>query len=140
MNKTTAPNKAPTATNAAAHFGLQHWLSKPSTAPKPTFKIPRLQDLEKDADQQQTTQRPKVSQEALTGLDAVLSLVRGKKSATVLDGTRQKWTEFKKDDHVREELETYKKGKHRYTDRMAFLARTDVREWQYEQRGKRRRR
>lgn len=142
MNRTPTSNKPSTtaSTSAPDQSGLQKWLNQPAKPPSSTFQIRRLEDLEKDQVETTNSNTPRVPEQELSGLHAVLNLVRGKKSATVLDGTRQKWTEFKKDEQIREELETYKKGKNRYTDRMEFLARSDVREWQYEQRGKRKRR
>ncbi|KAI0562176.1 Bucentaur [Gracilaria domingensis] len=119
---------------------LNSWLQKPAAKPSKPFKVRMLHDLEKEQTELTNTETPPETQAAATGLEAVLGLVRGKKPPTVLDGTRKQWDQFKKDDNVNEELETYKKGKERYTDRMAFLARSDVREWEFEQKGKRKQR
>lgn len=100
-----------------------------------------LDDLERQTSKHVTTHLPKKNiTSAATGLEAALYVIRGNKVSTMIDGTRDKWTDFKNKDEVKDELETYKKGKQRYTDRMAFLARSNVREWEFEQKSKRKQR
>lgn len=68
---------------------------------------------------------------AKTGLEGVLGAIRGEKAPSVLARTREAWGEFKEGDaEVTEELDAYKKDKNRYTDKVAFLERTDRREWE----------
>lgn len=75
-----------------------------------------------------------------TGLEDALNLIRGEKTSSVLNNTRQSWQKFKCRDGVRDELDDYKKDKNRFTDRMAFLERSDMKEWKYEQQGRKSRR
>lgn len=73
----------------------------------------------------------KVVKKVGTGLEGVLGMVKGDKGQGVLDKTREAWKEFKdRDEAVNEELDAYKKDKNRYTDKVAFLERTDRREWE----------
>jgi hypothetical protein len=67
----------------------------------------------------------------MIGLEKVLSSIKNDKAPGVLDRTRDAWSTFKKTDvEVAEELEVYKKDKNRYTDKVAFLERAEVRAWQ----------
>lgn len=119
---------------------LSEWLSaEPS---KPNFSVlPRLADLEDQAAVHTHKIRERQSApKTQTGLEDALAIVRGGNNSTVLDNTRQSWQHYKKDQLVREELDTYKKDKGRYTDKVAFLERSDIREWEYEQQGRKSRR
>lgn len=73
----------------------------------------------------------------MSGLEIVLSLIRGQDPNTLLDRTKRAWNEYKTDaPDIRDELEEHKKDKSRYTSKVAFLERSDVREWEYEQKGR----
>lgn len=73
----------------------------------------------------------------MSGLEIVLSLIRGQDPDTLLDRTKRAWNEYKTDaPDIRDELEDHKKDKSRYTSKVAFLERSDVREWEYEQKGR----
>jgi Bucentaur or craniofacial development len=75
-----------------------------------------------------------------TGLEGLLSSIKGTKQASVLDRTRDAWSGLKANDaEVADELDAYKKDKNRYTDKVAFLDRTDKREWEADMERKRRR-
>lgn len=115
--------------------------------------IPKLAELEAKAAEAEKSSRPeKIDRKASTsGLEQILSHVRASNNvgsfgsaafgkSSMLDTSRESWHQFKKDDDIKEELDGYKKGKKRYTDRAAFLARADLREWQFEQRGRKSRR
>lgn len=130
MNAGVTRAKEPT---AATDAGLAAWLA-PQPTKKKEFKITRLADLEKEAKRE----APLPKKKGRTGLEGVLDVVRGK-TDTVITKTKEQWKDFKKDDEINEELDKYKKDKNRYTDKVAFLQRSDVREWEYEQRGKKRR-
>lgn len=130
--------------DAAALLG---WLggSGTRTENKP-FKVKLLGDLEKEVKEkekteQETRRKAEEKRPRFTGLEAVLDAVKDEKKAGVLTKTREVWKDFKsKDEEVEAELEAYKKDKNRYTDRVAFLERSDVRQWDYEQASKRTRR
>lgn len=125
---------------------LSSWLARPNPEPKKAFTIPTLADLEKTEAKQDAEQKERQLRQTTagrnhaTGLEDVLNLVRDANTGTVLDGSRQSWQTFKRDDDVRDELDVYKKDKGRYTDKVAFLERTDVREWKFEQSGRKSRR
>lgn len=146
MNAST--KKAPPKPQAAATDpGLMGWLSQPAQKPVAArpFKVKLLGELEAEAKarnvQEAATSVDKASAPRATGLEAALSIVRGPKKDGVLTKTKEVWSDFKgKDEEVEDELEKYKKDKNRYTDKVAFLERSDVRQWEYEQESKRRRR
>ncbi|CDF77583.1 unnamed protein product [Chondrus crispus] len=126
---------------------LMGWLSQPQKpASSQLFKVKLLGELEEEAKTREAKEAAdevasKAGPSRATGLEAALNIVRGPRKETVLTKTKDVWSEFKgKDDKVVDELEKYKKDKNRYTDKVAFLKRSDVREWEYEQQGKRKRR
>ena len=67
------------------------------------------------------------------GLDAVLASLEGAKKVNVLDKSRDDWGQFKKaDTNIDEELEAYKKSGTKYLDRIDFLKRAELREYEAE--------
>lgn len=67
------------------------------------------------------------------GLDAMLQSLKEPKKVNVLDKSRQDWSGFKKEHTaVEEELETYKKSGDKYLDKVEFLQRAEVREYEKE--------
>lgn len=125
---------------------LMGWLGGSSVKreSKP-LKVKLLGDLEGEVkEKERIEERRKTLEEKRprhTGLEAVLNAVKGAKKEGVLTETREVWDDFKsKDEEVEAELEAYKKDKGRYTDRVAFLEKSDVRQWEYEQANKRTRR
>lgn len=129
---------------SASDATLSAWLSAPG--PKRSSSglpaMPRLADLEAAAAAATRAAENAAPRRAgRTGLEKVLGGLRGTKPASVMTGSRMAWDSFKgADDLVKDELDVYKKDRTRYTDRVAFLARSDVREWEFEQRGKKSRR
>ena len=137
-----------------ADSGLGNWLQ--SERPKKRISLPRLDEAaEKSARERDEADeaRRKAEEEARmssfkkrvnlgTGLEAVLKAAKGGDNGpNTLDRTKQNWKDFKKTDAaIEEELEAHKKDKSRYTDRVEFLKRTEMREWEVEQAGKRSRR
>lgn len=148
MNKPIS-KPAPSATKAApaasAAAGLGDWLAGPTSLPPKASaarKLPRLDDLEKTrkAEDEADEIKPAKKQKVGTGLEAVLSKAKGEAGPNTLEKTKEAWKDFKKDDQeVTDELETYKKDKNRYTDKVAFLDRSNKREWEVEQAGKKQR-
>lgn len=136
MNAGSKQEKAAPVSNAKKN-DLSAWLSTPVVPAKP-FKVKRLKDLEAEAAVEAAKNREPMSKRR-TGLEEVLDVVRGK-SDRAIEKTRQQWSEFKDEKGHEHELESYKKDRNRYTDKVSFLKRTDVREWEFEQRGKKGRR
>ena len=67
------------------------------------------------------------------GLDAVLNSLKQAKKVNVLDKSRHDWTEFKDGAaEVKDELETYKKSSDKYLDKVDFLKRAELREYEAE--------
>eukprot|EP00250_Pteridium_aquilinum_P008865 c18269_g1_i4 orf=396-1175(-) len=67
-----------------------------------------------------------------SGVDKLLQQIEKKQKINVLDKSRKDWTEFKEEKQIEEELESYKKSGDKYTDRVAFLQRSDLREYERE--------
>ncbi|RCN50749.1 bucentaur or craniofacial development [Ancylostoma caninum] len=51
---------------------------------------------------------------------------------SVLDKSNLDWKSFKEENNLKEELETFNRGKNGYLDKMKFLSRTDYREFEKE--------
>ncbi|KAI5063169.1 hypothetical protein GOP47_0021716, partial [Adiantum capillus-veneris] len=66
------------------------------------------------------------------GVDKLLQQIEKRPKLNVLDKTRKDWTDFKEEKQIEEELESYKKSGDKYTDRVAFLQRSDIREYERE--------
>lgn len=67
------------------------------------------------------------------GLDAVLASLEGTKKVNVLDKSRDDWGTFKSGNtHIAEELEAYKKSGGKYLDKVDFLKRAELREYEAE--------
>lgn len=65
------------------------------------------------------------------GLDAVLASLESAKKVNVLDKSRDDWGNFKSEDaQISEELEAYKKSGGKYLDKVDFLKRAELREYE----------
>jgi len=83
-----------------------------------------VEEAQKAKDREENTQ---------VGMDAVLASLQGAKKVNVLEKSRGDWGEFKKGDtQVEEELEAYKKSGGKYLDKVDFLKRSEVREYEAE--------
>ncbi|XP_024987275.1 craniofacial development protein 1 isoform X1 [Cynara cardunculus var. scolymus] len=67
-----------------------------------------------------------------SAVDAILEQIRKKPKLSVLDKTKKDWGEFKEENRLDEELETYKKSGNQYLDKVSFLQRADYREFERE--------
>ena len=55
----------------------------------------------------------------------------------MLDKSREYWNQYKgTSSELKEELESHRKDRNRYTDKVEFLKRVEVREWEKEREGK----
>lgn len=69
---------------------------------------------------------------AVGGLSSVLSKIGKKNKMGTLEKSRIDWNSFKKKEGIEEDLKIHNKGKEGYTERMAFLNRTDQRQFELE--------
>lgn len=69
---------------------------------------------------------------APSAVDSILEQIKRKPKLSVLDKTKKDWGEFKEENRLDEELETYKKSGNQYLDKVSFLQRTDYREFERE--------
>ncbi|KAK9051287.1 hypothetical protein SSX86_027914 [Deinandra increscens subsp. villosa] len=67
-----------------------------------------------------------------SAVDAILEQIKKKPKLSVLDKTKKDWGEFKEDNRLDEELETYKKSGNQYLDKVSFLERADYRQFERE--------
>lgn len=67
-----------------------------------------------------------------SGLDGLLQQISKKQKPNILDRSRKDWGTFKEEKGLEDELEAYKKSGDKYLDKVAFLQRADVREYEKE--------
>lgn len=67
-----------------------------------------------------------------SGLDSLLQQISKKQKPNILDRSRKDWGQFKEEKGLEDELEAYKKSGDKYLDKVAFLQRSDVREYEKE--------
>eukprot|EP00249_Psilotum_nudum_P005657 c19093_g1_i1 orf=559-1284(-) len=67
-----------------------------------------------------------------SGLDRLLQQIEKKPKLNVLDKTRKDWGDYKEEKGLEEELEAYNKSGDKYLDKVDFLQRTDLREYERE--------
>lgn len=67
-----------------------------------------------------------------SGLDSLLQQISKKHKPNILDRSRKDWGQFKEEKGLEDELEAYKKSGDKYLDKVAFLQRSDVREYEKE--------
>ncbi|CAN6446062.1 unnamed protein product [Victoria cruziana] len=86
-----------------------------------------------DPNSKEASEKSNASAAPQSGLDAILEQIKKKPKLSVLDKTKKDWGEFK-DEHrgMEEELDAYKKSSNQYLDKVSFLERTDVREFERE--------
>ncbi|KAF5752108.1 hypothetical protein HS088_TW01G00015 [Tripterygium wilfordii] len=83
-----------------------------------------------DADSKEAFE--KIKAPAASAVDAVLEQIKKKQKLSVLDKTKKDWGEYKENKGVEEELDAYKKGSNQYLEKVSFLQRADVREFERE--------
>jgi len=133
--------KAPVAFDAS-------WISQPSAVSKAAAQKPGSSDIFAASAGTKPSAHPNAPKRSLDethpkpaaskDLDGIVADLASRK-ASLLDRSKSDWKEFKELNKLQDELEAHKKDKNRFTDRVAFLDRVDVREWEAEQERKRRR-
>ncbi|CAM6113663.1 unnamed protein product [Calypogeia fissa] len=76
--------------------------------------------------------RRKAESVSSSGLDALLEQIGKKQKLNILDKSRKDWGEFKEETGIESELEGHIKSGDKYTDKVAFLQRADLREYEKE--------
>ncbi|XP_031477495.1 uncharacterized protein LOC116248701 [Nymphaea colorata] len=86
-----------------------------------------------DANSKEASEKSNASAAPQSGLDAILEQIKKKPKLSVLDKTKKDWGEFKDENRgMEEELDAYKKSSNQYLDKVSFLERTDMREFERE--------
>lgn len=68
-----------------------------------------------------------------SALDTILDQIKKKQKLSVLDKTKKDWGDYKDERKgLEEELDAYKKSSNQYLDKVSFLQRTDLREFERE--------
>lgn len=65
-----------------------------------------------------------------TGFDAALNLLNKKPKMSILDKTSLDWDSFKTEANIADDLATHNRGKNGYLNKIDFLERTDLREFE----------
>ncbi|GFO49302.1 craniofacial development protein 1-like [Plakobranchus ocellatus] len=79
-----------------------------------------------------SAQKQDLKRPAVGGLSSVLSKIGKKNKMGTLEKSKIDWDSFKKKEGIEEDLKIHNKGKQGYTERMAFLNRTDQRQFELE--------
>lgn len=113
---------------------LAGWVEQDAARKPGAVNVKRLEELTSAAaaeEAQAAAEEVRKKELKKTGLEGVLGAIKGEKQASVMERSRKAWNDVKgKDEEIADELDAYKKDKNRYTDRVAFLERTDRREWE----------
>lgn len=87
----------------------------------------------KQATQEEAEKLKEKEKEKKSGIDAVLASLEAAKKVNVLDKSRDDWGNFKKTDiQIEAELDAYKKSGGKYLDKVDFLKRAELREYEAE--------
>lgn len=86
-----------------------------------------------DANSREAVEKAKSAGAQPSALDTILDQIKKKQKLTVLDKTKKDWGEYKEEHKgLEEELDAYKKSSNQYLDKVSFLQRTDLREFEHE--------
>lgn len=85
-----------------------------------------------DAESKEAAEKRKEPVGPPSAVDAVLEQIKKKQKLSVLDKTKKDWGEFKEEKRLDEELDAYKKSSNQYLEKVSFLQRTDMREFERE--------
>eukprot|EP00252_Welwitschia_mirabilis_P010287 TRINITY_DN23481_c0_g1_i1.p1 TRINITY_DN23481_c0_g1~~TRINITY_DN23481_c0_g1_i1.p1 ORF type:complete len:297 (+),score=101.58 TRINITY_DN23481_c0_g1_i1:197-1087(+) len=94
-------------------------------------KLRRLVDVN-SKEAQIAQQREKMQSSSSSHLDALIEQISKKRKLNILDKSKQDWGEYKEEKGLEEELDAYKKSSNQYLDRVSFLQRTELREFERE--------
>lgn len=85
-----------------------------------------------DVDSKEAVEKTRSMGGSSSALDSVLEQIKKKPKLSVLDKTKKDWGGYKVENNVEEELDAYKKSSNQYLDKVSFLHRTDLREFERE--------
>lgn len=77
-------------------------------------------------------ERAKMQTSSTSGLDALLEQISKKRKLNILDKSKKDWGDFKEKEGLEEELDAYKKSGDKYLDKVSFLQRAELREYERE--------
>lgn len=85
-----------------------------------------------DVDSKEAVEKTRSMGGSSSALDSILEQIKKKPKLSVLDKTKKDWGGYKVENKVEEELDAYKKSSNQYLDKVSFLHRTDLREFERE--------
>ncbi|XP_020262768.1 LOW QUALITY PROTEIN: uncharacterized protein LOC109838762 [Asparagus officinalis] len=86
-----------------------------------------------DANSKEAAEKARIPGAPPSALDSILEQIKKKPKLSVLDKTKKDWGEFKEENKgLEDELDAYKKSSNQYLDKVSFLQRTDMREFERE--------
>ena len=89
--------------------------------------------VEDQSDINESESKSKVPKRTAMGLSSVMGVISGKKPKLgVLDKSKMDWNKFTAEEGIKEQLETYNKGKEGYVEKQMFLERADYRRFEIE--------
>lgn len=77
-------------------------------------------------------ERTKMQASSTSSLDALLEQISKKRKLNILDKSKKDWGDYKEKEGLEEELDAYKKSSDKYLDKVSFLQRADLREYERE--------
>ncbi|XP_020590818.1 craniofacial development protein 1 [Phalaenopsis equestris] len=86
-----------------------------------------------DANSREAVEKAKSGGAPPSALDTILDQIKKKQKLSVLDKTKKDWGEYKEEHRgLEDELDAYKKSSNQYLDKVSFLQRADLREFERE--------
>jgi len=77
-------------------------------------------------------ERTKMQASSTSSLDALLEQISKKRKLNILDKSKKDWGDYKEKEGLEVELDAYKKSSDKYLDKVSFLQRADLREYERE--------
>ncbi|XP_057824485.2 uncharacterized protein LOC131036596 [Cryptomeria japonica] len=81
---------------------------------------------------QMAQEKARMQASSSSGLDALLDKISKKRKLNILDKSRKDWGEFKEEKGLLEELDAYNKSGDKYLDKLSFLQKAELREFERE--------
>ena len=125
---------------AARDSGLSDWLQAPSVRASSRASEEVDQAAQSGASVTESKPRPEKStaEPAAGDLKEILHGLKRRKES-VLTKTKQDWLEYKQEHQLHDELDAHLRDKNRFSEKVSFLQRAEMREYELEQDLKRRR-